>query len=61
MNFKSKLMATFVAVIVWVPTVDASPIDDASKYSLRIKSNVRYAFAGESAGTSDGAGFLIDR
>ena len=61
MNFKSKLMATFVAVIVWASTVDASPIDDASKYSVRIKSNVRYAFAEEDAGTSNGAGFLIDR
>ena len=39
----------------------ASPIDDASQYSVRIKSTVRYAFAGENAGTSDGAGFLIDR
>ncbi|MDC1384027.1 trypsin-like peptidase domain-containing protein [Candidatus Puniceispirillum sp.] len=61
MKFKSKLLAIFLTVIVWTPTVDASPIDDASKYSVRIKSNVRYAFAEEDAGTSDGAGFLIDR
>ena len=61
MKFKSKLLAIFLAAMVWTPTVDASPIDDASKYSVRIKSNVRYAFAEEDAGTSDGAGFLIDR
>ena len=61
MKFKSKLLAIFLTVIVWTPTVGASPIDDASKYSVRIKSNVRYAFAEEDAGTSDGAGFLIDR
>ena len=39
----------------------ASPIDDASKYSVRIKSTVQYAFAEEDAGTSNGAGFLVDK
>ena len=55
------LLATVLAVLFWIPFVQASPIDDASQYSVRIKSTVRYAFAGENAGTSDGAGFLIDR
>ena len=56
-----KLLATVLAALFWIPFVQASTIDDASQYSVRIKSTVRYAFAGENAGTSDGAGFLIDR
>lgn len=55
------LLATFLAALLWIPFVCASSIDDASQYSVRIKSTVRYAFAEENAGTSDGAGFLIDR
>ena len=39
----------------------ASPIDDASNYAVRIKSTIRYAFAEDSAGTSNGAGFLVDK
>ena len=39
----------------------ASPIGDASKYSVRVKSTVQYAFAEEEAGTGEGAGFLIDK
>ena len=42
-------------------SAEASPIDDASKYSVRIKSTVQYAFAEEDAGTSNGAGFLVDK
>ena len=44
-----------------MPLANASPIDDAAEYSVRVKSTVRYAFAGEGTGTSDGAGFLIDK
>ena len=39
----------------------ADPIEDANSYAVRIKSTVRYAFAEEEAGTSNGAGFLVDR
>ena len=39
----------------------ADPIEEANSYAVRIKSTVRFAFAGEEAGTSNGAGFLVDR
>ena len=57
-------MKCFLSVILitsFVSQVYASPIDDAAEYSVRIKSAVRYAFAEEHAGASDGAGFLIDK
>lgn len=50
--------------IAWLLTtfeLSASPIDDASNYAVRIKSTIRYAFAEDSAGTSNGAGFLVDK
>jgi len=56
-----RLLLILLAIVLWVPFIQASPIDDASQFSVRIKSTVRYAFAGEDAGTSNGAGFLIDR
>ena len=57
----NKLIAIFLIIVLWVPFANASPIDDAAEYSVRVKSTVRYAFAGEGTGTSDGAGFLIDK
>ena len=56
-----KLLATLLATVSYASFVQASPIDDASNYSVRISSTVAYAFAEESAGSSDGAGFLIDK
>lgn len=57
----NRVLLILLGIVLWVPFIHASPIDDASQYSVRIKSTVRYAFAGEDAGTSDGAGFLIDK
>ena len=59
-KFKKLLLTVIANCLLMVP-VNASPIDDASKYSVRIKSTIRYAFAGEKAGTSNGAGFLINK
>ena len=56
-----KLVLTVIANCLLMVSVNASPIDDASQYSVRIKSTIRYAFAGEEAGTSNGAGFLINK
>lgn len=42
-------------------TVNADPIEDANSYAVRVKSSVRYAAFFDSAGTADGAGFLVDK
>ena len=55
------LVSLFLIALVWSSSVAASPIDDASAYAVRIKSTIRYAFAEDTAGTSNGAGFLVDR
>ena len=55
------LLSLFLIALVWSSSVLASPIDDASAYAVRIKSTIRYAFAEDTAGTSNGAGFLVDR
>ena len=57
---KTFLLSLLTLIIWWLPT-NASPIDDASKYTVRVKSTIRYAFAEDDAGTSKGAGFLVDR
>ena len=44
-----KTILPLILMVAFATSVDASPIDDASKYSVRVKSTVRYAFAGESA------------
>ena len=57
----AKALGIFVATTIFTNTSWASPIDDASSYAVRVKSTVRYAFAEEKAGTSEGAGFLVDQ
>lgn len=39
----------------------ASPIIDASDYTVRVKSTTKFAFVEDEAGTGNGAGFLIDK
>lgn len=56
-----KTILPLILMVAFATSVDASPIDDASTYSVRVKSTVRYAFAEDVAGTSHGAGFLINR
>ena len=58
---KSSLFAACAASIFYAGYCSADPIEDANSYAVRIKSTVRYAFAEEEAGTSNGAGFLVDR
>jgi serine protease Do len=41
--------------------VQASAIEDASNYTVRVKSTISYGFAEEEAGTRNGAGFLVDK
>ena len=38
----------------------AAPLQDASKFTVRIKTSTEYAFAEDKAGTLSGAGFLVD-
>ena len=59
--FEVKIIPLLIVAATFVTSVDASPIDDASTYSVRVKSTVRYAFAEDVAGTSHGAGFLVNR
>jgi serine protease Do len=39
----------------------SNPIADAELYSVRTKSSIRYAFSEDKGGSSNGAGFLVDR
>ena len=55
------LLSAFILSITLCTAAPADPIEDANSYAVRIKSTVRYAFAEEEAGTSNGAGFLVDR
>ena len=53
---------TILAAIVSFPFAGlADPIEDANSYAVRVKSSVRYAAFFDSAGTADGAGFLVDK
>jgi len=58
---KSSLFAACAASVFYASYTSADPIEDANSYAVRIKSTVRYAFAEEEAGTSNGAGFLVNR
>ena len=56
-----KLMKFMFIGLLFPMTAVASPIEDASKYSVRVKSTVQYAFAEEAAVTGEGPGFLVDK
>ena len=58
---KNTLVVMALALSIWTQPTYASPLEKASKYTARIKSTVSHAFAVEEAGTSDGAGFLVDK
>ena len=38
----------------------ADPLQDASKFTVRVKTSIEFAFAEDEAGTIRGAGFLVD-
>ena len=57
---KNTLVVMALVLSIWTQPTYASPLEKASKYTARIKSTVSHAFAVEEAGTSDGAGFLVD-
>ena len=54
-------LSAFILFNILCASALADPIEEANSYAVRIKSTVRFAFAGEEAGTSNGAGFLVDR
>ena len=58
---KSSLFAACAASIFYASYSSADPIEDANSYAVRVKSSVRYAAFFDSAGTADGAGFLVDK
>ena len=47
-------------LIVFPITCVAGALDDASKYTVRVKTSISHAFAEDDAGTYNGAGFLVD-
>ena len=56
-------LSVMLMLLLWNSStlrVFASPIDDASNYSVRVKTAVQFAFAEDDAGTAHGAGFLYD-
>ena len=56
-----------IRFLVFVTSVICAPISafadilgDASKFTVRIRTSIEYSFAKDDAGTSHGAGFLVD-
>jgi len=58
-----KLLSTFCSIYLYFIPQGAfsSAIEDASNYTVRVKSTISYGFAEEEAGTRNGAGFLVDK
>ena len=51
----------FVTSILCTPiSAFADILEDASKFTVRIRTSIEYSFAEDDAGTSHGAGFLVD-
>ncbi len=70
MNFIAAGLFAVLAGLTGASSVSAQPLpirdtqeilQEATKYTVRIRAQVRYAFSGESSGTGSGAGFLVDR
>ena len=56
-----------IRFLVFVTSVLCAPVsaladilEDASKFTVRIRTSIEYSFAKDDAGTSHGAGFLVD-
>ena len=58
---KTAVLTVLVTMIAFPFAGLADPIEDANSYAVRVKSSVRYAAFFDSAGTADGAGFLVDK
>ena len=58
---KTILLTAALAIFANNQQSFADPIEDANSYAVRVKSSVRYAAFFDSAGTADGAGFLVDK
>ncbi len=51
----------FVTCFVCVPlSTIADVLDNASKFTVRVRTSIEYAFANDKSGTFHGAGFLVD-
>ena len=57
-------MKRFLVFLIWlfcVPiTAIADVLEDASKFTVRVRTSIEYAFAEDQAGTVKAAGFLVD-
>ena len=58
---KTAVLTILLAIISFHFAVLGDSIEDANSYAVRVKSSVRYAAFFDSAGTADGAGFLVDK
>ena len=51
----------FVICLLCIPiTAIADVLADASRFTVRVRTSIEYSFAEDDAGTSHGAGFLVD-
>lgn len=58
------LACTIFAVVTFILAVDsaeADPLQDASEFTVRIRTSIEHPFAEDDPGTTFGAGFVIDR
>ena len=54
-------LLVFVTSILGTPiSAFADILEDASKFTVHIRTSIEYSFAKDDAGTSHGAGFLVD-
>lgn len=63
MNFSRQLISIFIFTLFLSILGSASHsdvLDDASKFTVRVRTSIEYSFAEDQAGTSNGAGFLVD-
>ena len=56
-----KILVVSISLLCLSTTVFADILDDASKFTVRIRTSIEHAFAKDKAGTINGAGFLVDR
>lgn len=56
-----KTLIATVALILCTSSISiADPLQDTSRFTVRVKTSIEYAFAEDQAGTIRGAGFLVD-
>ncbi|MDB2423457.1 trypsin-like peptidase domain-containing protein [Paracoccaceae bacterium] len=63
MNFLRQSRSIFFitsSLSIWASVSYSDVLDDASNFTVRVRTSIEHSFAEDQAGTSNGAGFLVD-